>query len=62
MSYQLLEEDEGWVLCIVHDENSDKSKFLIIDARDFEGPPVATVNLPQRVPYGAHGSWMPDPA
>ena len=56
------EEDEGWVLCIVHDENSDKSKFLIIDARDFEGPPVATVNLPQRVPYGAHGNWMPDPA
>jgi carotenoid cleavage dioxygenase-like enzyme len=34
--------------------------LLIIDAQDFSGAPVATVHLPRRVPYGAHGSWVPD--
>jgi carotenoid cleavage dioxygenase len=52
-------EDEGWVLVIAHDEAEDRSELRIIDARDFAGPPVARVFLPQRVPYGAHGSWLP---
>ena len=54
-------EDDGWVLSIVHDENVNQSSFVIIDARAFEAGPVATVRLPRRVPYGAHGSWLPDP-
>ena len=55
-------EDEGWVMAIVHSEISNASKLIIIDAQDFEADPVATVHLPQRVPYGAHGSWIPDSA
>ena len=53
-------EDEGWVISLAHDTNSGESKLLIIDADDFSAPPVATVHLPRRVPYGAHGSWVPD--
>jgi carotenoid cleavage dioxygenase-like enzyme len=53
-------EDEGWVISLSHDTNSNESRLLIIDAADFTAPPVATVHLPQRVPYGAHGSWVPD--
>lgn len=53
-------EDEGWVMTIVHDENSGASKLIVLDAQNFSAPPVATVHLPQRVPYGAHGSWIPD--
>ncbi len=53
-------EDEGWVISLAHDTTSDESKLLIIDAQDFSAPPVATVHLPRRVPYGAHGSWVPD--
>ena len=34
--------------------------MIIVDAQDFESEPIATVHLPQRVPYGAHGSWIPD--
>ena len=52
-------EDEGWVMTICHDEVSGQSRFVIVDAQDFAAPPVATIHLPERVPYGAHGSWIP---
>ena len=46
-------------MTIVHDTRSNRSKFIIVDAQNFSAPPVATIHLPQRVPYGAHGSWIP---
>jgi carotenoid cleavage dioxygenase-like enzyme len=52
-------EDDGWVMAIVHDTATERSKLVIIDAQDFAAPPVAVVHLPQRVPYGAHGNWVP---
>ena len=33
---------------------------MILDAHDFTAPPVATVQLPQRVPFGFHGNWVGD--
>ena len=53
-------EDEGWVISLKHDNNSNESCLVIIDAQNFSAPPVATIHLPRRVPYGAHGSWVPD--
>lgn len=53
-------EDEGWIVTLTHDTASDESRLIVVDAQDFTAPPVATVHLPQRVPYGAHGSWVPD--
>jgi carotenoid cleavage dioxygenase-like enzyme len=35
---------------------------VILDASEFTAKPVATVGLPQRVPFGFHGSWIPGPA
>ncbi len=55
-------DDEGYVLSFAHDQNADKSRLVILDAQDFDGEPVAEIELPQRVPYGAHGSWLPDDA
>jgi carotenoid cleavage dioxygenase len=55
-------EDEGWVLSVVYDEGRDASDLVILDATDFTGTPVATVHLPQRVPFGFHGWWVPDGA
>ena len=52
-------EDEGWVLCMVYDATTDRSDLVILDATSFAGPPVATVHLPARVPFGFHGSWVP---
>ena len=55
-------EDEGWVITYVYDAGRDASDLVILDAADFEAKPVATIRLPQRVPFGFHGSWIPDPA
>jgi carotenoid cleavage oxygenase len=55
-------EDEGWVLTVVYDEGRNTSDLVVLDATDFTGSPVATVHLPQRVPFGFHGTWVPDGA
>jgi carotenoid cleavage dioxygenase-like enzyme len=55
-------EDDGWVLTYVYDAARDTSDFVILDAQGFAAPPEAVVALPQRVPFGFHGSWIPDRA
>jgi carotenoid cleavage dioxygenase len=56
------EEDDGWLLAFVHDESEGRSELVVSDARELAAPPVARVLLPQRVPYGFHGLWVPDTA
>ncbi len=53
-------DDDGFVLSFAHDESTDTSKFVILDAQNFSSDPLAEIILPQRVPYGAHGSWLPN--
>jgi carotenoid cleavage dioxygenase len=55
-------EEEGYILTFVYDAARDSSDFVILDASRFTAPPIATVPLPQRVPFGFHGNWVPDPA
>jgi len=45
-------------LSLVHERETRQSKLVIIDAEAFDHEPVAEVIIPQRVPYGAHGSWI----
>lgn len=52
-------EGEGSVLVLSYDRAEDASSLVVIDAQDFSGPPIGRVKLPQRVPFGAHGNWMP---
>ena len=54
------DEDDGWVMSYVYDATTDRTDVVVLDARDFTGDPVATVHLPVRVPFGFHGSWIPD--
>lgn len=52
--------DEGWVMSYVYDPRTDESEFVVLDATHMTKDPVARVRLPQRVPNGFHGSWLPD--
>ncbi|WP_067467482.1 carotenoid oxygenase family protein [Nocardia amamiensis] len=52
-------EDEGWLLSYVYDPARDASDLVIVDASDFSGAPRAVIGLPQRVPLGFHGCWIP---
>jgi carotenoid cleavage dioxygenase len=54
-------EDEGWLLAPVYDRATDRSDVVVVDAQDVTAPPVATVHLPVRIPFGFHGSWVPQP-
>jgi carotenoid cleavage dioxygenase-like enzyme len=50
----------GWLLTYVYDAATDRSDLVVLDAGDLTAPPVATVHLPTRVPYGFHGNWLAD--
>ncbi|MEV6069214.1 carotenoid oxygenase family protein [Nocardia sp. NPDC052001] len=50
----------GYLMTYVYNHATDRSDLTILDASDLTAPPVATIGLPQRVPYGFHGSWLPD--
>jgi carotenoid cleavage dioxygenase len=52
------DEKDGYVMSIVHDNEKNQSKLLIIDSDNFSDKAVAEILLPQRVPFGAHGSWL----
>ena len=56
------DSDEGWVMSYLYDDGSGKSELVILDATNFASDPVARIKLPQRVPFGFHGSWIPDAA
>lgn len=51
-------EDDGWLITFVHDHNSDTSELVVLNAQDLTAEPVARVVMPQRVPYGFHGTWV----
>ncbi|MBH8562131.1 carotenoid oxygenase family protein [Nostoc sp. CENA67] len=52
------DEDEGWLLTFVFDELTKTSELIVLDAQDIIAEPVARILIPQRVPYGFHGTWI----
>jgi carotenoid cleavage dioxygenase len=52
-------EDDGWLLSIVSDGAAGTSSLEVVHAQDLGGGSVASVQLPQRVPLGFHGNWIP---
>lgn len=55
-------EGEGWLLSWSYDPARDASHLAVLDPMDLASGPVARVRLPVRVPYGFHGTWVPDDA
>ncbi len=51
-------EEDGWVIGFVWDEQQQRSECIILDAARFEDGPVARVVMPARVPFGFHSAWV----
>ena len=51
-------EDDGWLITFIHDEGLDTSELVVVNAQDITSEPVARIIIPQRVPYGFHGTWI----
>ncbi|KAL6952793.1 9-cis-epoxycarotenoid dioxygenase nced1, chloroplastic [Sarracenia purpurea var. burkii] len=49
-------EDDGYILAFVHDEKAWKSELQIVNAMNLQLE--ASIELPSRVPYGFHGTFM----
>ena len=47
---------------LVYDQSTETSDLVILDATAPGTDPVASIHLPQRVPFGFHGSWVDDSA
>jgi len=50
-------EGDGWVIATVYRAAENRSDLVIFDAQDIEAGPIATAQMPRRVPFGFHGNW-----
>lgn len=53
-----VQEDDGWLLTFIYDTAKKTSELIVVNAQDLTDEPVARIRLPQRVPYGFHGTWI----
>jgi len=51
-------EADGYVLTLVYRSDENRSDLVVLDAQDVARGPIATAELPVRVPFGFHGNWL----
>lgn len=49
--------NQGWILTVVYDANSDSSEVWVFDSDRLDESPVCRLGLPAVVPLGFHGTW-----
>lgn len=52
-----LNPDQGWVLTVVYDGDTDTSEVWVFDSDRLDQEPVCRLSLPQVIPIGFHGTW-----
>ena len=52
-----VDEDDGYLISFITDENKQTSECWIIDARRIEVGPVARLALPHKIKSGTHACW-----
>ncbi|HEX4533244.1 MAG TPA: carotenoid oxygenase family protein, partial [Rhizomicrobium sp.] len=50
-------EGDGWLLTNVYRGSENRSDLVVFEAGDVARGPIATAQLPRRVPFGFHGNW-----
>ena len=51
------DEGEGYLIALAYRGKENRSDLLIFNAMDVSSGPIATAQLPHRIPYGFHGNW-----
>jgi all-trans-8'-apo-beta-carotenal 15,15'-oxygenase len=51
--------NQGWILTVVYDGNTDTSEVWIFDSDRLDDQPVCRLALPEVIPIGFHGTWKP---
>jgi carotenoid cleavage dioxygenase-like enzyme len=51
--------EQGWLLTIVYDSNTNQSEAWIYAADRLDDDPVCRLLLPEIIPLGFHGTWKP---
>jgi carotenoid cleavage dioxygenase-like enzyme len=52
-------EDDGYLAIFAFDPVNHTSDLVLLDAAHMDADPVAVIRMPQRVPQGLHGNWIP---
>ena len=52
-------ETDGWLATYVYHPEDATSDLVLLDAAAPDAAPVAVIRMPQRVPAGLHGIWVP---
>ncbi|HEY7640728.1 MAG TPA: carotenoid oxygenase family protein [Steroidobacteraceae bacterium] len=55
------DEDDGYLLSFVTDENAQTSECIVIDAQRFSDGPVCRIALPHKICSGTHATWAARP-
>jgi carotenoid cleavage dioxygenase-like enzyme len=50
-------EGDGYLFVYVFHPDEDRSDAVLLDANRLDDEPIATIALPHRVPFTAHGCW-----
>ncbi|KAB8332531.1 hypothetical protein SD80_018225 [Scytonema tolypothrichoides VB-61278] len=51
--------EQGWIITVVYDGNSDCSQVWVYDADRLDDSPVCRLALPSVIPHSFHGTWKP---
>ncbi|MCR6644406.1 MAG: carotenoid oxygenase family protein [Terricaulis sp.] len=51
------DEDDGYLVSFIIDENTSTSECVLIDCKRFEEGPVVRIALPHKISSGTHSCW-----
>lgn len=57
---QAQSEEDGWILVLLYNADRQCSDLVILDGRNLGAPEIARLKLKHHVPYGLHGSFVPE--
>ncbi|NEO60472.1 MAG: hypothetical protein F6J98_08540, partial [Moorea sp. SIO4G2] len=52
-----LNPDQGWILTVVYDGNSDTSEVMVFSRNTLNQEPICRLGLPKVIPFSFHGQW-----